>query len=259
MNKVASADGTMIVYDRLGSGPPVVLVGSGPTDRSANMALAELLAEGLTVFNYDRRGRGDSGDTAPFAVDREFDDLAAVIGAAGGTAAVFGTSGGAIIAFQAAGRGLSINRIIGWEPPYIVPDSRPAVPADYQDQLRALLAEDRCGDMVELFLTKAAGIPAEFVAQIRQFPGWSASEAVAHALVYDAMLTGDFSVPEKLLTSLTLPVLILDGGTTPWMTQTADVVGALLPNGSRQTLAGQQHNVEPEAIAPAILEFVGKG
>jgi pimeloyl-ACP methyl ester carboxylesterase len=133
------------------------------------------------VLNYDRRGRGDSGDTAPYAVDREYEDLEAVIDAAGGSASLFGNSGGGILALEAAARGLAVTRIAVWEPPYIIDGSRPPVPADYRRQLGDLLAAGRRGDMVELFLTQAAGIPATFVASIRQSPFWASQEAVAHA------------------------------------------------------------------------------
>lgn len=256
MQTVKSADGTVLAYDKEGNGPAVVIVGAGPTDRSGNAALVELLAPRLTVLNYDRRGRGDSGDTQPFTVDREFEDLAAIIDAAGGSAALYGTSGGAIIGLQAAARGLPITSLVLWEPPYIVPGSRPPVPADYEERLRGLLAADRRGDMVELFLTEPAGIPAEFVAGMRQFPGWAAQEALAHALVNDAMLVGDFSVPSDMFKKVALPTLVLDGGTTPWLSTAAEAVAKALPNAKRETLAGQQHNVEPAAIAPAIIEFV---
>jgi pimeloyl-ACP methyl ester carboxylesterase len=131
MNTVVSHDGTTIAFDRAGDGPAVIFLGAGPTDRNANAQLAGLLAPQFTVLNYDRRGRGDSGDTAPYAVDREYEDLEAVIDEAGGSAYVFGTSGGGILALEAAARGLAITKLAVWEPPYIVDDSRPPVPKDY--------------------------------------------------------------------------------------------------------------------------------
>jgi pimeloyl-ACP methyl ester carboxylesterase len=158
-----------------------------------------------TVLDYDRRGRGDSGDTAPYAVDREYEDLEAVIDAAGGSASLFGNSGGGILALDAAARGLAVTRIAVWEPPYIIDGSRPPVPADYRRQLGDLLAAGRRGDMVELFLTQAAGIPATFVASICQSPFWASQEAVAHALVYDADIVGDFSLPAARLATVKAP------------------------------------------------------
>ncbi|MGV9774923.1 alpha/beta fold hydrolase [Streptosporangium sp. NPDC003464] len=255
MNKVISKDGTTIVFDRMGEGPAVILIGGGPTDRSANAPLAELLAKDFTVFNYDRRGRGDSGDTLPYAVDREYEDIEALIAEAGGSALVYGTSGGGIIALEAAARGLAITRLVVWETPYIVDDSRPAVPADYRDRLVKLLADGRRGDMLELFFTDAVGMPAEFVAPMRDLPFWSSMEALAHTLVYDATITGDFSLPTERLAEVAVPTLVIDGGTTPWMSNTAEAVAAALPDARRRTLEGQPHNVDPAAIAPALVEF----
>lgn len=255
MDKVISQDGTAIAYDRIGRGPAMILIGAGPTDRSTNASLAELLAKDLTVYNYDRRGRGDSGDTAPYAVDREYEDIEALITAAGGSAHLYGTSGGGILALEAAARGLAVDRVAVWEVPYILPGTRTPVPADYREQLVALLAEDRRGDMCELFLTAAVGIPAEFVAPMRDFPGWPAMEAVAHTLIYDATITGDFSLPADRLTGVTAPTLVIDGETIPWISSTARAVADLLPDVRRATLTGQPHNVDPEAIAPVLAAF----
>jgi pimeloyl-ACP methyl ester carboxylesterase len=170
---------------------------------------------------------------------------------------VFGSSGGAMLALQAAARGLPITRLVVWEPPYIVGDSRPPAPADYREQLESMLAQGRRGDMVELFMTAAAGIPAEYVAPIRQMPGWAAMEAVAHTLVYDATVAGDFSLPVSRLAGATVPTLVLDGGTTPWLSAAAEAAAGVLPDARRATLTGQQHNVDPAAIAPVIAEFFG--
>ncbi|MEU5939440.1 alpha/beta hydrolase [Micromonospora sp. NPDC047548] len=256
MNKVISKDGTPIAFDRQGDGPAIIMIGAGPTDRSANANLAELLAKEFTVFNYDRRGRGDSGDTAPYAADREFEDLEALITEAGGSAMVYGTSGGAIMALEAAARGLAISKLALWEPAYIVDDSRPPVPADYRDRLVALLAEGRRGDMIELFFTDAVGMPVEFVTPMRGAPFWQAMEAVAPTLVYDATITGDFSMPTDRLASVAVPTVVIDGGTTPWLSTTAAAVAAALPHAQRRTLEGQPHNVDPSAILPALTEFL---
>lgn len=255
MDTVVSPDGTAIAFDRAGAGPPVILVNAGPTDRSANAPLAGLLAPHFTVLNYDRRGRGDSGDTAPYAVDREYEDLAAVIDEAGGSAGVFGSSGAGILALEAAARGLAITKLAVWEPPYILDGTRPPAPADYRQQLVDLLAAGRRGDMVELFLTQAVGLPAEFVAPMRQSPFWPSMEAVAHALIYDAMIVGDFSLPSTRVASVKVPTLVIDGGQTPWLGATAEAVAAVLPDAQRRTLEGQPHNVEAAALAPALTEF----
>ncbi|MGH3680790.1 MAG: alpha/beta fold hydrolase [Natronosporangium sp.] len=252
MYKITSSDGTSIAVDRLGAGPAVILISGGPVDRSSTAGLAERLAADFTVYNYDRRGRGDSGDASPYAVDREYEDIAALIGVAGGSAMVYGTSGGGIIGLEAAARGLAVTKLVVWEPPFVIPGTRPPVPADYQARLRDLLAQNRRGDMVELFLTEAAGIPGEFVAQLRQSPFWAGQEAVAPALVYDAMIVKDFAVPTERLATVTVPTVVLDGGTVDWLTRSADAVAAALPAATRRTLAGQPHNVDDAAVAPAI-------
>jgi pimeloyl-ACP methyl ester carboxylesterase len=250
---VTSDDGTEIAVERYGAGPAVVLVGCILGDRSQQAPVAQLLAPQFSVYNYDRRGHGESAFTAPYSADREVEDLAAVIAHAGGSASVYATSGMAVIALQAAAGGVPITRLALWEPPFIVDDSRPPAPADYRQQLETLLAQDRRGDMVALFLTEAASIPMPFVEQIRQSPFWGAQEAVAHTLVYDATMMGDFSIPAAAA-SANVPTVVLDGGTTPWLTNAADAVAAELPDAQRRTLPGQQHNVEPDAIAPVLAD-----
>jgi len=257
MRKTTSKDGTTIVYERSGKGPSVVLVGGILGDQSQQAPLATLLAEHFTVFNYDRRGHGESGDTPPYAVEREMEDLEAIVKEAGDSAFVYGTSGCAVLALEAAAHGLApkIKKLALWEPPYIVGDSRPPVPQDYQAQLTDLLSSGRRGDMVELFFTKAVGMPAEFVAQMRQAPFWPAQDALAHTLIYNAMIMGDFSLPAERVASVTVPTLVIDGGETPWLSHAAQAGAAGLPNAQRRTLKGQPHNVAPEAIAPVLVEF----
>src|SRR5215217_1165048 len=161
METVASTDGTIIAFDRLGDGPPVVLVSGGSVDRQANALLANVLASDFTVLNYDRRGRGPSGDTPPYAVEREIEDLGAVIDAAGGSAAVYGTSSGAALALEATARGAPVTKLALWEPPYILDESmRP--PADQVQQYETMLGEGRRGDAVEYFMRRVVGLPDEF-------------------------------------------------------------------------------------------------
>lgn len=256
MATVKSADGTQIYYEATGSGPAVVLICAGPTDRNSNAELAGLLSESCTVINYDRRGRGDSGDTAPYSVDREIEDLHAVVEAAGGTVALFGNSGGAFLAFGAVAGGMPCDRIAVWEPPYILPGSRPPVPVDYADQQAALAEKDDRGAMAELFLVTAVGMPAEVVAGLRQGPYWGFLEmAASPALVYDAQLAGDFAIDKQQQSRVTCPVLVVDGATTPWLSQAADAVADSTPGAVRETLPGQQHNVEATALAPALARF----
>src|SRR5215216_1992011 len=197
MNKITSNDGTTIAFDRLGEGPPVILVCGQSTDRSSNAGVAALLAPDFTVFNYDRRGRGDSGDTAPYAVEREVEDIDALIKEAGGSAFVYGMSSGAALALEAAASGLAITKLALWEPPFILDDSRPRPPADTARIYTELVSRGRRGEAVEFFMRQVVGLPAEFVAQARKAPWWPAQEALAHTLAYDATIMGDYSLPSE--------------------------------------------------------------
>ncbi len=172
LKTATSSDGTTIAFDRLGDGPPVILVCGASTDRSANARLAALLARRFTVFNYDRRGRGDSGDTLPYAVEREVDDLDAVIAAAGGSAFVYGTSSGGVLALHAAASGLAIRKLALWEPPFVLDEShRP--PSDQVERYDEMISEGRRGDAVEYFMTQVVGLPPEFVAEAHNTPFWA--------------------------------------------------------------------------------------
>jgi alpha-beta hydrolase superfamily lysophospholipase len=257
---VTSQDGTTIAYDRVGQGPAVVLVGAALQSRATNAELATLLAHDLTVFNYDRRGRGNSGDQPPYAVEREIEDLGALLAAVGGTTAVYGTSAGAVLALKAAARGLPIRKLLLWEPNFLVDDSRPPLPADYVAHLNELVAAGRRGDAVEYFLTAAVGIPAAYLAPLRAMPVWTAMEALAHTLAYDGTVVDDTltGAPVRAETwpTVTMRTLVIDGGTTPWLTAGANALTPALPNAERQTLAGQTHDVAATAIAPTIAAFV---
>ena len=257
MQHVTSKDGTIIAYEQSGQGPALVVVGGVLGDHHQQAGLAALLAEHFTVYNIDRRGHGESEFTAPYAVEREVEDIDALITEAGGSAFVYGTSGPGILSLEAAARGLSpkMKKLAVWEPPYILEDSRPPVLQDYKEQLAQLLREGRKGDMIELFLTKAVGMPAEFMAPMRQSPFWPAQEALAHTLIYDAILTGDFSLPKERIAKATVETLVIDGGTVPWMSQAAQAVADTLPHAHRRTIAGQPHNVADEAMAPVLIEY----
>lgn len=259
MSQVHSKDGTALVFEKSGQGPAVVIVGGVLGDRSQQAPLAALLSEHFCVYNYDRRGHGESGDTPPYAPERDFEDLEAIIHEAGESACVYGTSGCAILSLHAAAWGLAprIKKLAVWEPPYFVENSRPPLPHDYLQRLTTLQQEGRPGDSIELWMTVAVGMPAEFVAQMRTQPWWAAQEALAHTLLYDAALTGDFSLPGDRLATVPTPTLVLDGGTVPWLSQGARAVAAALPNAQRHTITGQPHNVAPEAIAPILISFFG--
>jgi pimeloyl-ACP methyl ester carboxylesterase len=254
MDTVTSKDGTTIAFDRSGDGPPVVLISGGPSDRSGNAQLAGLLAPRLTVFNYDRRGRGDSGDTPPYAVDREYEDLAAVIAAAGGSAALIGYSGTGNIALEAAARGLPVTKLALWEPPFIVDDSRPPVPKDWGQRIEELVSAGRPGDALEYWITTVVGAPVD--ARMRQSPLWAAMEPNAHMLVRDAALLGDFSLPAERLASVAVPTLVLDGGEMPWLSRGVRALVEVLPNGQHRPLAGQPHGIPMEVLVASIIDFL---
>jgi pimeloyl-ACP methyl ester carboxylesterase len=255
MEKVTSKDGTTIAFDRLGEGPPVVLVCGGSTDRMVNAPVAEHLGPQFTVFNYDRRGRGDSGDTPPYAVEREVEDLEAVIAAGGGEASVYGTSSGAALAMEAAAGGLPITKLALWEPPYVL-DERLRPPPNTAETYADLVSKGRRGEAVEFFMSKVVRLPPEFVAQARNAPFWAGQEAIAHTLAYDATIMGDYSLPAERAASVKVPTLVLAGGASPpWMRETAEMLAAAIPAGHARTLHGQGHDVDPGVIARALEEF----
>jgi pimeloyl-ACP methyl ester carboxylesterase len=256
MHTVRSNDGTTIAYDRLGEGTPVVLVSGASTARSVHAQLAELLAPHATVLNYDRRGRGDSGDTPPYAVEREIEDLHAVIAAGGGPAAVFGNSSGAVLALHAAAAGLPITRLALWEPPFMVDPDAASGQREYAAQLAELLGAGRRGDAMALFM-RNVGLPEGMIAGMRQAPMWPGLEALAHTLAYDAAVMGDSTVPTGLVASVEAPTLVLDGSETgAWAASSARALTAALPNARHQTLQGQAHNVAWEVLAPVLTEFL---
>jgi pimeloyl-ACP methyl ester carboxylesterase len=259
MNQVISKDGTSIAFDRSGKGPAVILVGGAFQHRAIDpqtAQLAALLAQHYTVFHYDRRGRGNSSDTHPYAIEREIEDLEALINEAGGSAFVFGMSSGGVLALYAAARGLAITKMALYEPPFNSGDEPARQAAEhYTRELRALLTEGRRGDAVTLAMT-TWGAPAEAVAGMRQTPIWPLFESVAPTLAYDNAIMGDGSVPTERLASLTVPTLVMDGGASPaFMHNAAQAVAHALPNAKLRTLEGQTHDVTPEVLAPVLVEF----
>ena len=255
MDKVRSSDGTTIAFDRLGQGAPVVLICGASCVRGIHEQLAELLSADFTVFNYDRRGRGDSGDTPPYAIEREVEDLHAVLTEAGGAAAVFGNSSGAVLALHAAAAGLPITKLALWEPPFMVDPDAPRRQQAYLAQLTELLDAGRRGDAMALFMT-TIGLPEAMIAGMRNAPMWPGMEAVAHTLAYDATVMGDSTVPTGLVASVKAPTLVLDGSDTgAWAANSAQALTAALPNPRHRTLKGQTHNVAWDVLAPVLREF----
>ncbi|GAA2285201.1 alpha/beta hydrolase [Nonomuraea roseoviolacea subsp. roseoviolacea] len=267
MNKVVSSDGTAIAYTRVGQGPPVVLVDGAMCHRAfgPNPALAEALARDFTVYTYDRRGRGDSGDTLPAAgspIDprREIDDLAALVEEAGGDVRLYGISSGAALALAAVDAGVPVAKLAVYEPPFIVDSSRPPIPADYEQHLRDLVAAGRRSEAIRYFMRAGVGLPAVMVAMMRFMPAWSRLKAVAHTLAYDAAFVTAYERGEPLpagsWAGVTVPTLVVDGGKSPaWIRDAARALAETLPAARHRTLEGQTHQVKPAALAPVLTEF----
>jgi pimeloyl-ACP methyl ester carboxylesterase len=259
MDTVASHDGTTIAFDRSGEGPSLVFVDGALADRSAGRSLAALLAPRFTVYSYDRRGRGDSTDTAPYAVEREVEDLDALIGEAGGSAMLVGGSSGGVLALEAA-RTLPVTKLVIYEPPFIVDDSRAPLPDDYVERLRDVASSGRRGEAVEYFMTVGVEVPAEQIAGMRQAPFWAGLESIAHTIAYDGVIMGDTmsgsAAPLQRWASVTIPTLVVDGGASPqWMHNGAQAIADVLPAARRVTLEGQTHAVDPAVLAPVLEEF----
>jgi pimeloyl-ACP methyl ester carboxylesterase len=261
--KVVSKDGTAIAYERSGNGPAVILVASALADRSAAAQLAALLAEHFTVINYDRRGRGESGDTGPYAVEREVEDIAALIDEAGGPVYIFGHSSGAVLALEAVSKLSSrIKKAVLYEPPFIVDGSRPPVPEDFTKRVNELVSAGRRGDAVEHFMVSAVGVPADFARQMRTYPMWPGLEKLAHTIAYDIAVMGDTQagrpLPQKRWASATSPIIAMSGEKSDaFLRRSAQALADILPNAKHQTLKGQDHSVvfsAPKVIAAALIE-----
>jgi pimeloyl-ACP methyl ester carboxylesterase len=261
VDKVTSSDGTPIAFDRLGDGPPVIVVCGATCDRALMRPTAEELAKHFTVFNYDRRGRGDSGDTAPYAVEREIEDLGALIVEAGGTASVYGHSSGAGLVLHAAAHGLPVAKIVLHDPPYAPDGDEEArrISREYGENLKAMLSEDRRGDAVELFMT-TVGMPQEMIEGMRHTPRWAELEEMAPTLAYDSEVMGDIgrdgTIPVDQASRVTVPAFVLTGGSDyPWMTDVGRRLAEAMPNGRHRVLEGQEHVVPSEVLVPVLAEF----
>jgi pimeloyl-ACP methyl ester carboxylesterase len=265
MQYVTSKDGTKIAYDKYGSGPAVILV-TGATGTRAGWgqkpALEDLLAPHFTVINYDRRGRGDSTDTQPYAVEREVEDIEALIEAMGGKACVYGISSGACLAMIAASQlGPKVTKLALYEAPY---DEAPGAAKswhDYRTKLDELIAAHKNGDALELFM-RFVGAPNDMIEGMKHSPAWAGLEAVAPTLRYDAGCMGpDRAVPTAQAAKVQAETLVLDGGasleTMPFMRVSADKLAHAIPHASRLTLDGQSHAVQPSALAPVLDKFFG--
>jgi pimeloyl-ACP methyl ester carboxylesterase len=262
VSTVRSPDGTTIAFDVVGDGPPVIIVDGATAHRavSANGEVAKLLADEFRVYTYDRRGRGESTDTAPYAIEREIEDLAALIDHAGAPAVVFGQSSGSVLSLDAAAAGLPITRLALWEPPFVVDDTRPPLPADYVERLDASVAAGRPDDAAALFMTAAAGVPAEAVAGMRAAPFWPAVVAVAHTVAYDGRIMGTTMsgkpLPADRWAAVTVPVLVFHGDRTePWLAAGSRAAADLLPTATLRAVPGEQHSAASDVFADAVRQF----
>lgn len=251
MEKVTSKDGTEIAYDTYGSGPSLVLVAGGFTERSRYAPDAEALSSAFTVVNYDRRGRGDSGDTQPYAVEREWEDLDAVCSATGARFAC-AYSSGSMVLLQA---GLPFEKLAVMEPPFRV-EGAPSAPDRYIERLQEFVAAGNPGGAAELFMVEAVGQPKEVVDQIRDTPMWAGMEAIAHTLVYDALQLRDSAVPLELLSSIDVPTLALYSNASPaWLKESAKQTAAALPHGKAEGYDGTFHTIPSDTLARVLTDY----
>ncbi|MFG0213301.1 alpha/beta fold hydrolase [Brevibacillus porteri] len=261
MNTFISKDGTKLAYQKQGNGPAIVLVSSAISDHRDAAGLAEQLASHFTVYNYDRRGRGHSSDTAPYAVERELEDIEALIHEAGGSAYLFGSSSGAVLALEAASQlGSRVQELFLYEPPFIINDSRKPVPTEYVQQLNTLIEADKRSEAVEYFMTEAVGIPTEYLDFMKTDPSWKSMESLAHTLAYDGIIMGETQSGKPLPTDrwkVNAPTFIMTGENSgPFFDDAAKALAELLPLAKHQTLAGQDHSavvMAPDVLAKAIV------
>ena len=254
MQMVTSADGTTIGYEKTGSGPAIVLAAGAFNDHTRLLPLAGALAGECTVISYDRRARGVSSDTRPYAIDREVEDLAAVLGVAGGPAAVFGYSSGAVLALYAATT-LPVTHLFLYEPPFATGGAGPA--ADLPARLDALVRDGRAGDAVALFQSEGIGLPPGVIAQLRQSPMWPALEAIAQSAVYDATITTELATPTPAMAAVRVPTLVLTGaGTWPALTAAAKRLGI---GRHVEVPGGADHDIPVPQTAALIRDFITAG
>lgn len=255
MRKVVSRDGTTIAYEKTGEGPPLVLLNGSFRDHTIFDALVPELAPHCTTFVYDRRGRGESGDSPEYAVEREIEDLEAVIQEAGGQAVVFAGSSGANLAIEAALAGAPISKLALHEPFFRV-DGYPKPPWNFAKTLRVLLEEDRRDEAAEYFLGSFLGFSPDTVAEWRKGPLWAMNEANAHTLAYDTAICGDYRVPAGRLAGYRTETLVLNSDhTSAWLRAAAQATADALPNGRRLELRGSWHRIDMDVLGPVLAEF----
>jgi pimeloyl-ACP methyl ester carboxylesterase len=260
MQTVTSSDGTKIAYDKVGNGRAVILVSGALASRSAHDSLAQLLSKTFTVFNFDRRGRGESGDNKPYDVKREIEDIEALIKEAGGSAYLYGISSGACLALEAAAAlGDKVKKLAIYEAPYDEGDSVVVKWKEYSSTLKDLIAANRNEEAVG-FHMKFVGVPDPVMAGIKASPGWPQMKALAPTLLYDVAVVGeDRSVPEHRIASINASALVMDGGESlksmPFMRRSADKIAKSIPVSQRRTIEGESHNVSNNVMASILIGF----
>jgi len=261
MNTVTSKDGTIIAFDQSGQGPVIILVDGALQYRAFDQGmapLADLLAKDLTVIHYDRRGRGDSTDVQPYTLEREIEDIEALIDAAGGSAFLYGISSGAALALEAAlALGSKVKKLAMYEAPYNDDETARQAWKDYRQELKEIVAAGQAGEAVGRFMI-LLGMPPDQLDGMRQHPMWPLWEAVGLTLAYDAAAMGeDGSIPTGRAARLNVPTLVMNGGSGEWsfMQSTAVALANAIPNAQHRTLEGQTHEVAAEALAPVLSEF----
>ncbi|MFD3905917.1 alpha/beta hydrolase [Streptomyces sp. CB04723] len=260
-----SADGTEIAYQLSGSGPAVILVASALADRSDTEKLAALLADHFTVINYDRRGRGASGDADAYAVDREIEDIAALVDHVGGSASLFGSSSGAVLALRAAAAGVKVDRLALYEPPFVIAEGDAGPPLDLAEQVGALLEQGREADAVKYFMTKVQGMPGIAVFFMKLMPKiWKNLVGLARTLPYDIAVMGDTQrgrpLDARKWEGVDVPTRVLTGGKSPAaFRRAAGALAGILPKADHRTLPGLNHGavvMAPKKVASEVIQFL---
>ncbi|WP_382921352.1 alpha/beta fold hydrolase [Streptomyces sp. NPDC057062] len=263
MNTLISKDGTKIAYKKQGTGPSLILVASAAADHKDAEQLAVQLANHFTVYNYDRRGRGQSTDSSNYAVEREVEDIEALINEAGGNSFLFGSSSGAVLALEAANLLKDkVRKLFMYEPPFIIDDSRPPVPANYVQHLNNLIGEGKRNKAVEYYMSEALGIPSEYLEYMKADPSWKSMEEMAHTLAYDGMIMGETQSGRPLPVDrweVNVPTSIVVGeNSESYFHDAAKSLVELLPLAKYQTLSGQDHSavmMAPEVLAKEMVNF----
>lgn len=259
MSEVTSRDGTRIAFERSGSGQALILVDGALCSRAFGPSpkLAPLLARHFTVYAYDRRGRGTSGDTQPYSPQRELEDLAALIADAGGSAFLLGLSSGGALALEAAAAGLPVRKVFAYEPPFVNEHDQRDDGARHEMELKRLIAAGSRGGAVKYFMRDMVGAPAAMIAIMRLMPWiWRKCEAVAHTLPYDAAIMSAFRVPRERFASIRVPALVMNGSKTDArLRHAARAAAEVIPGARHDELAGQTHAVKSDVLAPAAVDF----